>query len=211
MGVHMPHGKGRRRTELARGSAALVGVVVLAVGVPLVLAAAAGSPLPDHRPRVDAVTRAVADGYVTDTVLVKVLAAVCWLVWFELVALVAVEATAYARGRRAAPVPLAGPLQPAAARLVAGVAGLGAGRLGLVAAAGGGPILRLPVAVPVDLPPPPAAAAGDAAGLDEGPAAVAIVAEAPAVYEVGRRDTLWDIAERHLGDPFRWREIYELN
>src|SRR5215471_20305144 len=209
MGVHMPHGKGRRRTELARGSAALVGVVVLAVGVPLVLAAAAGSPLPDHRPRVDAVTRAVADGDVTDTVLVKVLAAVCWLVWFELVVLVTVEATAYARGRRAAAVPLAGPLQPAAARLVAGVAGLGAGRLVPVATTGGGPILRLPVGAPVDLPPPPAAAvAGDPAAF-AGPAAVAIAAGPPPVYEVGRRDTLWDIAERHLGDPFRWREIYE--
>jgi len=209
----MPHGKGRRRTELARGSAALVGVVLLAVGVPLVLAAAAGSPLPDHRPRVDAVTRAVADGYVTDTVLVKVLAAVCWLVWFELVALVAVEATAYARGRRAAPVPLAGPLQPAAARLVAGVAGLGAGRLGLAGAAGDAPILRLPVVPLVDLPPPAAVRsdpAGSVGSVDAAPA-VDTGAEPPPVYEVGRRDTLWDIAERHLGDPFRWREIYELN
>jgi len=25
------------------------------------------------------------------------------------------------------------------------------------------------------------------------------------------RDTLWDIAERHLGDPRRWTEIFELN
>ncbi|MFD0530383.1 LysM peptidoglycan-binding domain-containing protein [Kitasatospora arboriphila] len=24
-------------------------------------------------------------------------------------------------------------------------------------------------------------------------------------------DTLWDLAERHLGDPLRWHEIYELN
>jgi hypothetical protein len=31
------------------------------------------------------------------------------------------------------------------------------------------------------------------------------------VYEVQRRDTLWRIAECHLGDPLRWREIYELN
>ncbi|MDO4784378.1 MAG: LysM peptidoglycan-binding domain-containing protein [Propionibacteriaceae bacterium] len=28
---------------------------------------------------------------------------------------------------------------------------------------------------------------------------------------VGRGDTLWSIAEEHLGDPWRWREIYELN
>ncbi len=146
----MPHGKGPRRTDLARGSAALVGVVALAAGVPVALTSAVGSPLPALRPRFDAVTRAVGDGFVSDTILVKTVAAVGWLVWFELVALLAVEATAYARGRRPAGVPLAGALQPAAAR-------------------------SFPVHV------------------------------------VRRRDTLWDIAERHLGDPFRWREILELN
>ena len=30
-------------------------------------------------------------------------------------------------------------------------------------------------------------------------------------YEVQRRDTLWGIAARHLGDPLRYREIAELN
>lgn len=30
-------------------------------------------------------------------------------------------------------------------------------------------------------------------------------------YTVKRYDTLWDIAARELGDPNRWREIYELN
>ena len=40
----------------------------------------------------------------------------------------------------------------------------------------------------------------------------AALAEAPPpIYQVQRRDTLWDIAERHLGDPFRWVEIYEMS
>lgn len=30
-------------------------------------------------------------------------------------------------------------------------------------------------------------------------------------YQVRRGDTLWDLAQRFLSDPFRWREIFELN
>lgn len=33
----------------------------------------------------------------------------------------------------------------------------------------------------------------------------------PTSYEVVPRDTLWDIAEHHLGNPLRWREIWQLN
>jgi DNA-binding SARP family transcriptional activator len=32
-----------------------------------------------------------------------------------------------------------------------------------------------------------------------------------AVHIVAEGDSLWDIAEHHLGDPRRWKEIYELN
>ncbi|MGH3715917.1 MAG: LysM peptidoglycan-binding domain-containing protein, partial [Micromonosporaceae bacterium] len=35
--------------------------------------------------------------------------------------------------------------------------------------------------------------------------------EQPTTYDVRPGDTLWDIAERELGDPLRWPEIYKLN
>lgn len=36
-------------------------------------------------------------------------------------------------------------------------------------------------------------------------------AVSPPKYTVKSGDTLWDIAEKRLGDPHRWEEIYELN
>ncbi|MEM9565353.1 MAG: LysM peptidoglycan-binding domain-containing protein, partial [Actinomycetota bacterium] len=42
----------------------------------------------------------------------------------------------------------------------------------------------------------------------EGPTGAGRPASGPA-YQVVDGDNLWDIAERHLGDPFRWPEIFE--
>ncbi len=33
----------------------------------------------------------------------------------------------------------------------------------------------------------------------------------PGTHQVRRGDTLWDLARRYLSDPFRWREIFEVN
>lgn len=36
-------------------------------------------------------------------------------------------------------------------------------------------------------------------------------AERPATHTVKRGDTLWDLAQQYLGDPFQWPQIYQLN
>jgi LysM domain len=198
-----------RVADTGRGLLSLLGVAVLVAGVPAALIAWVGSPLPAGVPSVSDVTDALRDTYIPDEFLVKALALVCWIVWFELTASLLVEAVAYARGRKAGSVPLAGGLQRGAARLVAGVALLGA----VVASKG----------MPTPGPSRPLAPAADpviALVIDDGKAAGGAVAPsatpaaAPAalpVYEVQRRDTLWDIAETHLGDPFRWNEIFQIN
>jgi LysM repeat protein len=212
MSVQMNLRRQNRAVDLGRGVLALAGVVVLVVGVPAALLAWVGSPLPAAMPKLSEITAALRDTYIPDEFLLKLLALVCWLAWIELVASLLVEAVAYARGRKAGAVPLAGGLQRAAARLVATVALLGA----VVATKG----MPEPAArpgqplVPASQPVVMLADAGQPGFVGETAPAHADAAGAPEAaptYQVQRRDTLWDIAERHLGDPFRWQEIFQLN
>jgi hypothetical protein len=201
-----------RWSDAGRGLAALAGVAILVVGVPVALASWVGWPLPTEVPSPSQIGDALRDTYIPDEFLVKALSVVCWLVWIELVASLLVEAVAYVRGRKAGAVPFAGGLQRGAARLIATIALLGSllatrglsgsGGLGLRALVP--PTSHQPLVTMVADEPPDqrVARAGSAVG--------ARLAAAP-TYEVQRRDTLWDIAERHLGDPFRWQEIFRLN
>ncbi|HET9611569.1 MAG TPA: LysM domain-containing protein [Acidimicrobiales bacterium] len=233
MTAHTSISSPQRAADAGRGLLALLGIAALVAGVPAVLVGWVGSPLPAGVPTVSEVAHAVRDTFVPDAFLVKALALVCWLVWVELLASLLVEAVAYARGRRAATVPLAGGLQRGAARLVAAAALLGAA-IATRGGAGPAPLADQPLVV-ADLAVAPVAVeagvlpgagdaggSGGAGGAGRGAVAAApaqVVAPSPAgatatslpTYQVRHRDTLWDIAERHLGDPLRWPEIFQLN
>jgi hypothetical protein len=209
--AHLQLDRPHRWLDAARGLAALAGVAVLVAGIPIALASWVGWPLPTEVPALSQIADALSDTYIPDEFLVKALAVVCWLVWIELVASLLVEAVAYVRGRKAGAVPFAGGLQRGAARLIATVALLGSllttravsGSSGLGLRALAPPTSQPAVALVTDAAPEePVGRAGAAVGARLAP---------PPTYEVQRRDTLWDIAERHLGDPFRWQEIFRLN
>jgi len=146
--------------------------------------------------------------------LVTVLVAVVWLLWLVFVVCVVLEVIATRRGGLARTVPLAGPLQNLARTLIGGllVTGLVAGPAATAATSS------------TDIAPPstPVAAAvveAPAATPDEKPTRADRIEqrlEGELVYIVkapknGYHDNLWDIAERHLGDGLRYKEIYELN
>ena len=205
-------GRSNRRADVLKGVEALLGVILLAGGVPVALVRWVGSPLPSEVPSLSQVTEALRDAYIPDEFLVKAMAMVCWLVWAQLVVSLVLETIAYVRGRRAGVVPLAGGVQRAAARMVATIALLGVllstrGATGTGGATSGTALGTVPPARvtlvadqasgPTDVVAPPDAAA---------------TAGAPTVEcTVQWRDTLWDLAERHLGDPLRWPEIFQLN
>lgn len=203
-----------RAADVAKGLAGLVGTLALVVGVPASLITWVGSPLPAGMPSVSDVADALRDTYIPDEFLVKALALVVWLVWIELVASLLVEGVAYVRGRKAGSVPLAGGMQRGAARLVATVA-----LLGVLVASRGSSADRAaqPLAAVAPQPVAMSLLVDDDTTRDRDVTVAAVAhddgqAASPApVYEVQRRDTLWDIAERHLGDPFRWQEIFHLN
>ena len=181
----------RRLRLLAKGIGALILLVLLLVGVPLLLVRTAGWPLPTAIPSTEAVGDALTRTGVPSTTLVKAVAVVVWLAWLQLLVSVATEVVAAWRGRRSARVPAAvPPVRQLAATLVSSVVAL-VGALGPVGSAGA-TASWLPLAQAL------AArrrrrAAGDR-GQGGRPGGV------PAsTWTVQRRDTLWGIAQKALG------------
>ncbi len=199
----------RRSGLLALSRALLAAVLLLAlvVGVPVLLARAVGWPLPTRLPRLEQLRDTLAGSTVDDGTIVKALALVCWVAWMQAVASAFVEASAWVRGTVSRPVPLGGLVQPAVRRLVVSVAIVLAGFRSAPSA-----------------PPPPATVApvsaafiesssrvdfADAAPILE--AAPQVAAQPAGTVTVRARDSLWRLAERHLGDGMRWRELWDLN
>ena len=185
-----------RLREICGGLAATAVLMALAVGPPVLLAAAVGWPLPQKVPTWAEVTDALGGSTVSDAALIKALACACWLVWLLVVASIVEELVAVARGRAARRLPGGGPVQPFVRQLVMTAT--------LVVAA------ARSVASPVTLPAavPAVAVVRETAT----PAASAVTPTVPSLPTclVQPRDSLWKLAENHLGDGMRWRELWEL-
>lgn len=227
---------GRRLTrDVLPGLAAVLLLLGLLVGVPFGLVALVGWPLPRRLPALGLETlRAPVDA----TTLVNILALVVWVAWAQFTACVLVEAKAAVAGAGLpARVPLGGRGQLLARQLVAAALLLTTSAAGLVPtrAGLGGAVPQPPSvasqttaggAAPTDGPGDAAAVTGPGA-VDTGPERLGSRSVGPAaagrhaqrtrkVYVVqpprGRHhESLWEIAERHLGDGRRYPEIFELN
>jgi hypothetical protein len=190
--------------DVARALGAVVLLVALLVFLPWGLANFVGWPLPRQLPSWDELRRALGGSSISDSVLVKALALVCWIAWAQLVASVVAESVAWSRGRVARQLPLSGVVQPLARHLVVSATLL----LGALRAQ--------PVAVPpVTLPAVELAYAESPSVPRDGtetPAPVPDAGEEERPTCVIRpRDSLWKLAEDHLGDGLRWRELWDLN
>lgn len=224
----------RRRTfgDVVRALVAFLALTVLVVGVPGALLYFIGSPLPHS------FSMAVLRQPITTDTFINVLAVVVWLAWAQFAACVLVETKAAISGiGMPSRVPASGPSQLLARQLIAALLLIGAGAASLtpgLAQLGnlhdqphrGGPAVtaqQTPGQIQQHRQGAPAAQhqAGGAASTTvtpaPGAAAGAQAAEAATKFyriqppEGRHHDSLWEIAERHLGDGRRYNEIYQLN
>ncbi|MCO5969313.1 bacterial transcriptional activator domain-containing protein [Actinoallomurus soli] len=207
--------RGRGPGDVAVGVLALAAIAALLVGVPFALVTFFGSPIPSRPPSMETLTQRL-----DTSALMRILVIVVWLAWLQLAACVLVEVYAGIRGVGVpARVPFAGGPQAVAHRLVVAALLLFTATTVVV------PALTAPRATHVQVKDPPRQQPRPA----EHPEAVARQAPEPdtaptpmeqnavrKIYRVrppeGRHhESLWEIAEKCLGDGRRYREIYALN
>jgi DNA-binding SARP family transcriptional activator len=195
-----------RPARVAAGVAALVTLVVLSAGVPIVLWKLAGRPFPSSLPSLHGIARGLSRNQISDSTLVKSAAFIGWVAWLQIAASTVVETIAWIRGRAAPRVRFAGTAQPTICKLLASAAFLVAG-----AHPNSPHPARLPMrpAATIRAQTPTVWVASVETATHED---VIRPSETPAKsYTVVRYDTLWRIAQTHLGDPLRWRELFALN
>jgi LysM repeat protein len=186
-----------RTREILTGTAALLGASALLVGVPVLLAAGVGWPLPHGFPRIDDAFDALAGRTPIDaSVCWRAMALVMWCAWLQLAVAVTLEARAVATGRLAAGLPGLRRAQSFAAALVATIALLWPTSSTTPAAQAQPAAITAPPPPPV-MPAEPRPLACELAPIVE--------------HLVVRHDTLWDLADRYLGDGQRWEEIFNAN
>ena len=201
---------------------AALALLLLVVGVPVALWVLSGPPpLPDGWPTREDLTAPIG----IDTLL-TVLRVVVWIAWFHFLVCVVAEIASAIRGRGVpAAIPLGGGSQQLARILVSALllTGIAAGQA--AAATGGGapvePPSQVTISATTNTAQPPNAETIQPIDHNrfEGHTAQAGTKNPLAgkkVYTVKapvghHHDSLWDIAEKHLGDGRRYKEIYELN
>jgi nucleoid-associated protein YgaU len=199
--------------RLLKATGALVALLAVVVGVPVLMAML--HLVPDRLPSLDEVG-AVLTSRDNGQLAGLVLAAGVWVCWALFTAATVTEIVAFARARPVPALPGLGIFQQPAAALVAAVAvGFTVAPLAPGAPASSATAQPLPIAATSTVVPTPAQH-GSAPVAAHTPAAYLTPDEhadpaATTTYQVQRRDTLWALAERYLGDPLRYPEIARLN
>ncbi|MBI2709098.1 MAG: LysM peptidoglycan-binding domain-containing protein [Actinobacteria bacterium] len=199
-------------TERLRGAAALTAIIVLNVGIPAALATRVGAPWPAVWTPWRQISDSLAAGDIPTATLLKALSLPVWVAWAQILVATAVAVADEARRLPVRHLPfVAGPTRAGAARLVT-TAMLLFATVNVRPSGAAGQALRPPAVTAPRTPP-----TGDHAeprpvrATDRSAPAPSPTAANRARVVVAPYDSLWRLAERHLGDGHRWNELYDLN
>lgn len=213
-------------SRASRRIGALVVVALIVVALPLAMSATFGTPWSWGVPTVDAITE-VLTAPMGPGLMVRIIGFVAWLAWlhFSLCLVVEVINVIARQGKPQLRLPGGGVNQHLARRLVAAALLSGVAGAAMVGPASAAPtvdrtqvsatVVESPVVVEHQSGPSTASATAQESLWQSTQTAepVASTLQSYTVHAPDRaeHDCLWDIAERHLGDPLRWKEIYDLN
>ncbi|MGO9873841.1 MAG: BTAD domain-containing putative transcriptional regulator [Acidimicrobiia bacterium] len=201
-------GSRARLRNITTGVVSLVALVVLAAGVPIALWTFVGWPLPASLPSLGDIGQALSRNQISDATVFKAVALLGWIAWLQIAASTLVETVAWARGRAAPRLRFAGAAQPTMGKLIASAA-LVLATAHLPNSTSPTPRLHQRPASYLRVEMPTAFVVRTEAGLHDD--VTRLPAQQTTSYTVVRYDTLWGIAQSRLGDPLRWRDIFELN
>ncbi|MEU8001616.1 hypothetical protein AB0B66_10685 [Catellatospora sp. NPDC049111] len=205
--------------RLAVRAASLLALLALLIGVPWLLAATAGWPLPDHVPTGPEVGQWLTSP-LPDTVYADAAAITGWIIWVQFTAHVIGALHRRDRNPRTGPTAASrGPLRALAALLIAGV--LATPAQALAAPTGTAPpamaatqiLTTAPTTAPspAALPTAPAPTPGTIAASGKN-TEIRFVVRGHRYHVIVRpTDTMSKIAKQWLGDSGRWPEICKLN
>ena len=193
----------RRARQLFGGVVAVTVTVAVVVGVPAALVNLVGWPLPTSLPALEDMRRAASMG-ITEATVIKTLAVVVWLAWSQVTIGIVAECVGLVRRRPVRAWVVLPGAQVLASRLVAGML-LVTATIGPRHAVEARPLEA--VIGQVDVPAPPPVVAAPSAPSDAVPA----TGTASVSVRVGERGSWWQLADEHLDDGLRWREIRDLN
>ena len=189
------------RREIARGLASAVLLTGLLIGVPILLIFGVGWPLPQGIPSGADVVTAIKTGAVPPSTIWKSISVVVWILWFLILAGVGIEAWAHFRGRVAPQVAFLPSFIQRFSAQIMGTALLIAFSLqhpGVAMAEN--QELLVPTTFEMDAEP-----------NDVVPTVSGQEIARPVIHTVERHDSLRQLADRYLGDPDRWTEVFVLN
>lgn len=181
------------RAELIRGLASAALLAGLLIAIPIILILGVGWPLPQELPSGSKITTAIKTGAIPPSFVSKSVSLVLWILWLQLLAGVVIELWAHFHGR-VAPRVIVIPqfVQSLSARMISTALLIAFSIQQPGIAMADNQELLTPTTIELDF------------DREFSPTQ-------PVVHKVQHNESLQTIAERYLGDPNRWTEVYVLN